>query len=159
MTQFLPLIPAMFAALEPAPGFETDFSLAQRYALCAEPNVTEGMFDGAELLAVGGVVQNWRGRGMAWLLPGRRMTAAHWRAAIRRCRARLRELQAGGYWRIEATALASAPRRVAFLERLGFEREGLLRGYGPDGADHQLYARVVRPGERRSRAGMMGENI
>jgi len=30
-----------------------------------------------------------------------------------------------------------------WAEALGFTSEGIMRGYGPDGADHFLYARVI----------------
>jgi hypothetical protein len=43
---------------------------------------------------------------------------------------------------IKETARADAPKARRFLEFLGFEREGLLKAYGPDGADHVLFAKI-----------------
>lgn len=51
-----------------------------------------------------------------------------------------------GLWRVQATARADRPKAQRFLVWLGFEREGTLRRYGPDGADHLLYARLWNHG-------------
>lgn len=44
--------------------------------------------------------------------------------------------------RIEATVVASHQVGIGFLEWLGFEKEGLMRRYGPDGEDFILFAKV-----------------
>jgi len=43
--------------------------------------------------------------------------------------------------RIQAIAMTNWPTAIHFLERLGFEREGLMKKFGPDG-DYYLYGRV-----------------
>jgi RimJ/RimL family protein N-acetyltransferase len=45
--------------------------------------------------------------------------------------------------RIQAHCDVNVPKAVKFLEQIGFQREGLMRGYGEDGSDHYLYA-IVR---------------
>ena len=54
-----------------------------------------------------------------------------------------------GVWRVQATVLRSNARSIRVLERAGFEREGLLRGYrwvrGEPG-DFLMYAHFDRPG-------------
>ena len=44
--------------------------------------------------------------------------------------------------RVQATTHADFDRGRRFLEWLGFKNEGVLQGYGPDGSDHIIYARV-----------------
>lgn len=44
--------------------------------------------------------------------------------------------------RVQATTHRQFERGRRFLEWLGFEREGVLRNYGPDGSDHIIYARI-----------------
>jgi hypothetical protein len=44
--------------------------------------------------------------------------------------------------RIEATVLAGFKPGCRWMDLLGFEREGLMRCYGPDGADYYRYAKV-----------------
>lgn len=48
----------------------------------------------------------------------------------------------GQYRRIDATVRCDAPGHVAFIRSLGFELEGRMCGYGPDGADYWMAARV-----------------
>src|SRR5690606_19986480 len=47
-----------------------------------------------------------------------------------------------GVRRIQATVDAECHRAIRWIERLGFEFEGRLRSYGPDGRDHLIYGRV-----------------
>ena len=44
--------------------------------------------------------------------------------------------------RIQTAVKADSDTAIRFAERLGFKREGLMKNYGPDGADHYLYAKV-----------------
>jgi RimJ/RimL family protein N-acetyltransferase len=49
----------------------------------------------------------------------------------------------GAKWRrIEMTVDANHAAAIAWAERLGFEREGLMRAVTPDGRDCFLYAKV-----------------
>lgn len=45
--------------------------------------------------------------------------------------------------RIEATTEASFAQGCRWLEMLGFENEGRMRAYGPDGQDHFRFAKVL----------------
>jgi hypothetical protein len=46
------------------------------------------------------------------------------------------------YDRIQATTVATNVRDVRFLEKLGFQRECLMKKYGVEGEDHYLYSLV-----------------
>jgi len=45
--------------------------------------------------------------------------------------------------RIDATTEAGFSQGCRWLEMLGFEFEGVMRKYGPDGSDHVRYAKVA----------------
>lgn len=47
-----------------------------------------------------------------------------------------------GLRRIQCTVRTGFPFLVKFIELFGFEREGLMRKFGPEGDDYYLYARV-----------------
>jgi RimJ/RimL family protein N-acetyltransferase len=49
-----------------------------------------------------------------------------------------------GLWRIAGAVRADAQEAITLAEHFGFEREALMRQYGPDGADYYLYAWVRR---------------
>lgn len=61
---------------------------------------------------------------------------------IRLVKRAMGELMACGFGRLQAMANANCEPAWRFLEALGFEREGLLRGYGPNGEDRFMYGRV-----------------
>ena len=44
--------------------------------------------------------------------------------------------------RVQCTVRDGFPFLVKFIKMLGFEREGLMRKFGPEGDDYYLYARV-----------------
>lgn len=52
----------------------------------------------------------------------------------------MRELELS---RVHATIRADFPNAEKWIKVVGFEKEGLMRGYGPDKEDHFLFAKVV----------------
>lgn len=92
------------------------------------------------VLAIGGITRMHEGVGEVWglLAPAIHAHPIFLHKAGRR-------LVAAGhtYRRLQATAAARDLRACRWLARLGFEREGLMRAFGPDGADHVRYARVA----------------
>jgi len=94
------------------------------------------------LLGAGGIVPIWDGLGEAWVLPSAAVKN-HKKTFVRLIRENMERLSDElAFRRVQATARADAPKALRFLEFLGFEREGLLRAYGPDGSDHILFAKI-----------------
>lgn len=90
------------------------------------------------VIGCAGIIPQWGNRAMVWAMisrhAGGRMTEIH--------RAVKRFLESSTYRRIEATVDLGFPEGVKWLKMLGFEYEGLMRSYRPDGADMMLFARV-----------------
>lgn len=94
------------------------------------------------LLGAGGIFPIWDGVGEAWVLPAA-LVQKHKRMFVKLIRENMAQMtNEFNFRRVQATARADAPKARRFLEFLGFEREGFLRAYGPDGADHVLYAKL-----------------
>lgn len=98
---------------------------------------------GDKIVAAAGIVPYWRGTGEAWVivckdvrkyigLPG----------AIRELLDCLQETHK--FWRVQAPVKVDNPVTRRLVRWLGFQEEGILRGYAPDGTDCYMYARVVR---------------
>ena len=47
-----------------------------------------------------------------------------------------------GLWRVQTPIAADIAVNIRFIENLGFEREGLMKKFGPDGDDFYIYAKV-----------------
>lgn len=96
------------------------------------------VLDGDEVLLAGGALPMWENRAQIWSLLSRdayrHMTGIH-RVALRFLSTRLER-------RLEATCHAGFRPGRHWLQMLGFQYEGTLRGYTPDGFDHDLFARV-----------------
>jgi len=96
------------------------------------------LLGGNEVLACAGIVPQWQNRAMAWALvgknAGRAMVALH--------RAVLRCFEIHPHKRIETTVASKFAEGHRWARMLGFEREGTMTAFAPDGADYDLYARI-----------------
>jgi RimJ/RimL family protein N-acetyltransferase len=106
--------------------------------LAAADGVAWAALDGDDVIACAGIVQAHEQRGMAW--------AMFSEGALRQFKLIHRVVRMvlhGAKWRrIEMTVDANHAAAIAWAERLGFEREGLMRAVTPDGRDCFLYAKV-----------------
>lgn len=92
-----------------------------------------------EVVALAGILPQWRGVGLAWSWLGR-----GWRGHAREITERVAlGLDESEFVRIEAAVRVDYARGHRWLQRLGFVMETpLARKWGPDGADYSIYARV-----------------
>lgn len=91
-----------------------------------------------EIIVCSGLVNMWEGRAQAWALVSER-AGAHF---VRIFRAMRDFLEMQDTRRIEATVDAGFDAGHRLMKMLGFEYEGLMRAYLPDGRDCALYGRV-----------------
>ena len=94
--------------------------------------------EGDEILACSGVAHAWENRDMAWALISN-SSGPHF---IKIFRAIKRFLDINPARRVEATVDVHFSEGHRLMQMLGFEYEGYLRAYLPDGRDQALYARV-----------------
>ena len=100
-------------------------------------DVIVGEQDG-EIMIMSGIIPQWEGRAMAWALvscnAGKCFRSIH--------KAVLNFLIQSNVRRIEATVDVSFKPGHRWMKMLGFEPEGYMKAYLPDGNDCILYARV-----------------
>lgn len=97
--------------------------------------------DGDRVLGVAGLGVHYPGRAEAWCMIGAGVPRTAWLAIHR---AVLGVLAGAEFRRVEATSRVGFEAAHRWLHLLGFDAEGPLRAYGPDGADHIRWARVRR---------------
>lgn len=90
------------------------------------------------ILACAGVAFQGFGMGVLWAFVAK--DAGRHMVKLDRCVRRLLGLT--DLKRIEAATEASFKQGCRWLELLGFEQEGLMRRYGPNGEDHYRYALI-----------------
>jgi hypothetical protein len=90
------------------------------------------------ILAVAGVEPQWENRATAFAIIAD--SAGFLFPAIHKAVARF--LDSTSYRRIEATVDVGFEQGHRWIKMLGFEIEGYMRAYRPDGADMLLYARI-----------------
>jgi RimJ/RimL family protein N-acetyltransferase len=90
------------------------------------------------VLGCGGMTELWENRAQIWALvskdAGPHMLGIH--------RAVEGFLKQTTHRRIEAYVLVGFKPGERWLKRLGFEHEGTMRAYSPEGDDYELFARV-----------------
>jgi hypothetical protein len=106
-------------------------------SLVASGHAYAALLDG-RAIAFGGCIEMWKERAYMWSLIGED-AGPHMRTLVRAADGFLK----AALWRRIEVAVASDFRAGHRLVRLlGFEYEGRMRAFSPDGADHDLYARV-----------------
>lgn len=98
--------------------------------------------EGDEILGCAGVLPEWEGRAIAWALLSDSISPRRFRAVHAAARKGLDEAHGKGYRRIETTIDPSFPAAIRWAAALGFDFEGLMKAYTPDGRDMYLVARV-----------------
>lgn len=94
--------------------------------------------DDGEIIGIAGLAPQWENRAIAWALisasAGKRFQVIH--------RAVKRFLDVSPFRRIEANVDVGFEQGERWMKMLGFEYEGYLRAYRPDGADMLLFSRI-----------------
>ena len=85
-----------------------------------------------------GIIPQWEGRAIAWGLIGSEAGKEFY--AIHKAVKRFLDLQ--DYRRIETAVSSDFEQGHRWAKLLGFENEGTMRAYTPDGRDCDLYARI-----------------
>lgn len=91
---------------------------------------------------LGGFEPKRRGVYEAWAAGTMESWERHWRRFTRECMRQCEWLMATGAHRIETYALASRTQAHAWYERIGFDREAVLKAYFADGTDAIVFART-----------------
>lgn len=107
----------------------------------AEGNACTALYRG-KIFACFGTNILWPGVGEGWLLTGKQVDTLA--VSVTRCARRYFNHIATtkGFKRLQLTVNAENELAVRWAYALQFTREGLLRNYGPTGADHIMFARI-----------------
>ena len=101
------------------------------------------LFDQDEVIGIGGIHNIWDHVGEAWLLLGK--DAVTKPTSVARHTAYMFDYlqEEFDYKRIQASIAVTDKTAKRFAEWLGFQNEGVMKKYGPDGTDYYRYARVM----------------
>jgi len=100
------------------------------------------LLDDNKPICSGGIIPSWLGNAQGWVISSKRIFKNKIRAA-RLIRERTDLLCANNkIWRLQTAVKADFKIGIRFAEFLGFKKEGLMVGYGPDKTDYYLMARI-----------------
>ena len=92
----------------------------------------------------GGIIPTWMGNAQGWVISSKRIFRNKIKAS-RLIRERTDLLCANNkIWRLQTAVKADFKIGIRFAEFLGFNKEGLMVGYGPDKTDYYLMARIYK---------------
>ena len=92
----------------------------------------------------GGVIPTWLGNAQGWVISSKRIFRNKIKAS-RLIKERTDLLCANNkIWRLQTAVKADFKIGIRFAEFLGFNKEGLMVGYGPDKTDYYLMARIYK---------------
>ena len=128
--------------MQPGQGYCLRF-VTPEYANALESQWAFTALDGEQVVAVGGVMEMWENRALAWAFIDRR--AGGYFPSLHKAVKRVLDLLP--YRRIEAETPCSFEQGHRWLKMLGFELEAeRMRAFRVDGGDSALYARVKHDG-------------
>jgi hypothetical protein len=91
---------------------------------------------------MGGICPVWTGCGEVWMF-GSELLYKHLKFSVRFMKGFMATVTTQlELDRLQCAVLASRPELHNFVKHFGFESEGLMRKYGPDGQDYVRYAWV-----------------
>ena len=121
-----------------------DFPTSARKSI-SEYSLTDGysLKNGETIVACAGVSIMWKGVAEGWLIMSRH--AYKYPVSIARYTEGLFDgiMERNELRRIQASVNCNDVKSVKFADWLGFEYEGIMKNFGPDGADYFRYARVA----------------
>ena len=92
----------------------------------------------------GGIIPTWLGNAQGWAISSKRIFKNKMKAA-RLIKKRMDLLCVNNkIWRLQTAVKADFKIGIRFAEFLGFNKEGLMVGYGPDKTDYYLMARIYK---------------
>ena len=92
----------------------------------------------------GGIIPTWLGSAQGWVISSKRIFRNKIKAS-RLIKERTDLLCANNkIWRLQTAVKADFKIGIRFAEFLGFNKEGLMVGYGPDKTDYYLMARIYK---------------
>jgi hypothetical protein len=97
------------------------------------------------IVGVGGAVMMWEGVWEFWLILTKdsKLDGAHGIVAFETIRRKIDEIiEENNIVRAQAVVRLDFPRGIKMLEALGFQAEGYMKKYTPDGCDVYRYAKV-----------------
>ena len=95
------------------------------------------------IIGCAGIAPIWPGVGHAWVVAGKHYKN-HRIWMHKQVIDYMNKIIAGmELTRVQANVVCSFTPGIQWLERMGFKLEGKMYQYGPDGADHYLYARII----------------
>ena len=136
---FIPYAPEHLLLLDvpPAQQAKIDHAMASgRARLAANSYAWTGIADG-RVIGCGGLITQDPHRALAWVTLGIVPRRA-WVAIVRK----IAVVLATGPRRIEAAVKDGFENGCRLVDLLGFTREGVMHGWGADGSDFVLFARV-----------------
>lgn len=97
---------------------------------------------GGRPVGCAGFALMWPGRAAAWCLLACGIPRMAWPAVHRAVKSRMAQLPALGIHRVECEVAHGFLAGHRWVRMLGFDHEGVMRAYGPDGRDFHRYAKV-----------------
>lgn len=143
MTKIVPFEIEHFDRMDLKPGIwakRSDRAMIEAYG---KAGWSVSLLDDELIIACGGVAcAAWKGFGEFWLIPS--IYVPHYPKAVysaARCFIQS-AIDNMDLYRVQATIGEDDAVSVRWIERLGFEREGLMKKFGPGRENKYLYARV-----------------
>lgn len=125
--------------INPHPLHEIKYVNEESYKEAAEQKGSVSIFHDGSCIACMGIITLYEGRGYIWSIMGE--DAGKHMVKIHKIATSLLEQIAPTMRRIEAYVDCDFPQAIRWIKMLGFEKEGIMKNFNPNGTDASLWAR------------------
>ena len=110
-----------------------------------QPGWSFTLIEHGHIICCAGIVDMWPGVGEAWVIASNKIHE-YPRKFIRFAKTDVmqRVIDENGLWRVQAVCKSDWPVALKFARFMGFEVEGVMRKYGPEGMDYTRVAWVKK---------------
>jgi len=133
-----------FDALELKPGSPVSRERRPLFEIFAKAGPARTMFDGDLVIGCSGILCGaWKGIGEVWSIPSVHVPK-YPKSVYKEAMIFINEsIEALDLYRLHTTIREEDTTAIRWIEKLGFQREGLMRQFGPWKENHYMYARII----------------
>tara|TARA_R100001086_G_C11655628_1_gene208666 strand:+ start:102 stop:524 length:423 start_codon:yes stop_codon:yes gene_type:complete len=140
MLRVVPFNPGLISSIE------TDFEFPESMRAAFDNGqqvVGYAVLGKDDVVAVGGIHEMWPGVGEGWVILSKH--APKWKLSLARYAKTLfgSILATTNLHRVQASIHMKDPDAIRFARWMGFEHEGVMYKFGPDGSDYYRMAKVI----------------
>ncbi|MEE8206861.1 MAG: hypothetical protein V3T82_07920 [Nitrospinaceae bacterium] len=109
---------------------------------CQKSELAWTGFNDGEIIGAAGILRQDKHIGQCWMVLSDQIPMRAWPVLVKKMKSVIDQAHDRGMWRLWSSVLIGFWAGERFIQKLGFNCEGVMQHYGADGSHHALYAKI-----------------